>query len=158
MSKTEAPRGGILQRDGETWAIVPRTPVGVITPDVIEALNAVVKKYAIPIVKITSGQRIALPEIRTRQDADAAARAIAAARTARARKVTLTTFLLPALAPGRPVTLADMPDAMRLGGMRVDSVLHSLPAAGPALSTARGPGGEAGGAGGLLAAAAGALA
>lgn len=106
----------------------------------------------------TSGQRIALPEIRTRQDADAAARAIAAARTARARKITLTTFLLPALAPGRPVTLADMPDAMRLGGMRVDSVLHSLPAAGPALSTARGPGGAAGAAGGLLAAAAGVLA
>lgn len=60
MSKVTAPRGGILQRDGETWAIVPRTPVGIITPAVLDALNTVVKKYGIPIVKITSGQRIAL--------------------------------------------------------------------------------------------------
>jgi NAD(P)H-nitrite reductase large subunit len=52
--------GAILQRDKETYAIVPRTPVGLITPEVLDALNTVVKKYAIPIVKITSGQRIAL--------------------------------------------------------------------------------------------------
>jgi len=60
MSTSEAPRGAILQRDGQTWAIVPRTPVGLITPEVLDALNEVVKKYSIPIVKITSGQRIAL--------------------------------------------------------------------------------------------------
>jgi hypothetical protein len=103
-----------------------------------------------------SGDRIALPEIRTRQDADTAARAIAAARTARARTVTLTTFLLPALAPGRPVSLADMPEGVGLAGMGVDSVLHQLSASGPALSTTRGPGGD--GSGGLLGAAAGAFA
>lgn len=52
--------GAILQRDKQTYAIVPRTPVGLISPEVLERLNTVVKKYAIPIVKITSGQRIAL--------------------------------------------------------------------------------------------------
>jgi len=52
--------GAILQRDKQTYAIVPRTPVGLISPAVLDALNTVVKKYAIPIVKITSGQRIAL--------------------------------------------------------------------------------------------------
>ena len=67
MSTTEKPRGGILQRDGETWAIVPRTPVGVITPAVLEALNTVVQKYSIPIVKITSGQRIALVGVKADQ-------------------------------------------------------------------------------------------
>lgn len=56
----EAPKGAILQRDKKTYAIVPRTPVGVVTPDVLEALARVGRKYEIPIMKITSGQRIAL--------------------------------------------------------------------------------------------------
>lgn len=67
MSKSETPRGAILQRDGETWAIVPRTPVGIITPEVLDALNTVVRKYAIPIVKITSGQRIALVGVKAEE-------------------------------------------------------------------------------------------
>ena len=67
MTGKETPRGAILQRDGETWAIVPRTPVGLITPEVLEALNTVVKKYQVPIVKITSGQRIALVGVKAEQ-------------------------------------------------------------------------------------------
>ncbi len=54
------PYGAILQRDKKTYAIVPRTPVGLVTPEVLEAIVRVVKKYDIPIVKITSGQRLAL--------------------------------------------------------------------------------------------------
>lgn len=56
----DAPEGAILQRDKETYAIVPRTPVGLLSADVLEALATVVRKYEIPVVKITSGQRIAL--------------------------------------------------------------------------------------------------
>jgi len=67
MSTTDTPRGAILQRDGQTWAIVPRTPVGLITPEVLDALNSVVKKYCVPIVKITSGQRIALVGVKAEQ-------------------------------------------------------------------------------------------
>ncbi len=52
--------GAILQRDKETYAIVPRTPVGVVTPQVLETIAQVVKKYDIPVMKITSGQRMAL--------------------------------------------------------------------------------------------------
>jgi NAD(P)H-nitrite reductase large subunit len=52
--------GAILQRDKETYAIVPRTPVGIVTPEVLETIAQVVKKYEIPVVKITSGQRMAL--------------------------------------------------------------------------------------------------
>lgn len=70
MSNPDAPRGAILQRDGLTWAIVPRTPVGLITPEVLDALNNVVKKYSIPIVKITSGQRIALVGVQAEQVED----------------------------------------------------------------------------------------
>jgi len=56
----DTPRGAILQRDKKTYAIVPRTPVGLVTANVLEALSSVVRKYDIPITKITSGQRLAL--------------------------------------------------------------------------------------------------
>lgn len=56
----ETPRGAILQRDKQSYAIVPRTPLGILSPEVLDALNTVVKKYKVPIVKITSGQRLAL--------------------------------------------------------------------------------------------------
>ncbi len=56
--------GAILQRDRETYAIVPRTPVGVVTPQVLEQIAQVVKKYEIPVLKITSGQRMALVGIK----------------------------------------------------------------------------------------------
>jgi NAD(P)H-nitrite reductase large subunit len=52
--------GAILQRDKTTYAIVPRTPVGLVTPEILERIAEVVKKYKIPILKITSGQRLAL--------------------------------------------------------------------------------------------------
>lgn len=52
--------GAILQRDKETYAIVPRTPLGIVTPQVLESIARVVKKFDVPVVKITSGQRMAL--------------------------------------------------------------------------------------------------
>lgn len=57
---TEDLKGAILQRDKKTYAIVPRTPVGILSVENLEAITRVVKKYNIPIAKITSGQRIAL--------------------------------------------------------------------------------------------------
>ena len=54
------PKGAILQRDKQTYAIVPRTPVGILTPDDLESLARVARKYQIPVIKITSGQRFAL--------------------------------------------------------------------------------------------------
>lgn len=60
MSKADGPKGAILQRDKKTYAIVPRIPAGVITRENLKAINEVVEKYDIPIVKITSGHRLAL--------------------------------------------------------------------------------------------------
>lgn len=60
MAKKEAPKGAILQRDKETYAIVPRIPAGLIQKNDLKAISDVVEKYDIPIVKITSGHRIAL--------------------------------------------------------------------------------------------------
>jgi NAD(P)H-nitrite reductase large subunit len=56
--------GAILQRDKKTYAIVPRTPVGLVSPELLEGITKVVRKYNIPIIKITSGQRLALVGIK----------------------------------------------------------------------------------------------
>jgi len=56
----EGPRGAILQKDKKTYAIVPRIPMGVLTPEILESIAKVAKKYNVRIIKITSGQRIAL--------------------------------------------------------------------------------------------------
>ena len=68
---SEEPTGAILQRDKKTYAIVPRTPVGLVTPDNLEALARVARKYNIPVVKITSGQRFALLGLK-KEDVDSA--------------------------------------------------------------------------------------
>ena len=57
---SDEPNSAILQRDKKTYAIVPRSPVGLITPDELEKIAAVARKFSIPVIKITSGQRFAL--------------------------------------------------------------------------------------------------
>jgi NAD(P)H-nitrite reductase large subunit len=54
------PVGAILQKDKKTYAIVPRIPMGVLTPEILESIAKVARKYNVRIIKITSGQRIAL--------------------------------------------------------------------------------------------------
>jgi NAD(P)H-nitrite reductase large subunit len=63
------PKGAILQRDKTTYAIVPRTPVGLVRPEDLEAIAEVARKYNIPVIKITSGQRFALVGMR-KEDVD----------------------------------------------------------------------------------------
>ncbi len=53
-------KNAILQRDQTTYAIVPRIPGGLLNRNHLRALADAVEKYDIPIVKLTSGQRIAL--------------------------------------------------------------------------------------------------
>lgn len=57
---SDIPKGAILQRDKETYAIVPRIPMGILSPEILEKLAQVARKYHVRIIKITSGQRIAL--------------------------------------------------------------------------------------------------
>ncbi len=56
----EPPKGAILQRDKQSYAIVPRIPAGLLTPQKLRDLANVVEKYDIPLIKMTSGHRIAL--------------------------------------------------------------------------------------------------
>ena len=52
--------GAVVQRDGKTYAITTRIPAGIVTPDQLETIARVGKKYRVPVLKITSGQRIVL--------------------------------------------------------------------------------------------------
>ena len=55
---TELTEGAILQRDGRTYAVTTRIPAGIVTPEQLETIARVGRKYHVPILKITSGQRI----------------------------------------------------------------------------------------------------
>lgn len=60
MAIKTPPMGAILQKDKETYAIVPRMPAGMISAKQLKNLSEVVEKHNIPIIKVTSGQRLAL--------------------------------------------------------------------------------------------------
>ena len=66
---SDEPRGAILQRDKETYAILPRTPAGIIAPEDLESIIKVVRRYEIPVIKMTSGQRMVLVGIK-KEDVD----------------------------------------------------------------------------------------
>lgn len=53
-------KGVILQRDRQTYGIAPHVPCGLVTPEILEKLASVARKYNIPTLKITSAARIAL--------------------------------------------------------------------------------------------------
>ena len=55
---TNTTEGAILQRDGRTWAVTTRIPAGIVTPEQLETIAKVGRKYQVPLLKITSGQRI----------------------------------------------------------------------------------------------------
>ena len=50
----------MLQRDGITYAVTTRIPAGIVTPEQLETIASVGRKYHVPVLKITSGQRILL--------------------------------------------------------------------------------------------------
>ena len=64
MKMAEGPRGAILQRDKQSYAIVPRTPAGIVSPEDLESIAKVARRYEIPVIKITSGQRMVLVGIK----------------------------------------------------------------------------------------------
>lgn len=88
----------------------------------------------------TDARRFAFPELRTTEDARAAAGAIAHARARAALRVRLTTLLLPQAAPGLRLETQDMPDTVPLTELRVEQVTHLLRADGSATTDILGSG------------------
>ena len=58
-------KGAIVQRDGETYAVAPHIPGGIIEPEKLRKIAEVAEKYG-SIIKITSAQRIAIVGIQER--------------------------------------------------------------------------------------------
>ena len=102
--------GAILQRDKETWAIVPRTPCGVLTPEFLENLARVVRQYQIPLTKITSGHRLAL--VGMKKEEVAAIRA--ALNTGIGRAIELCLHYVQAC-PGNSVCSLGVRDSLGMG-------------------------------------------
>ncbi|MEI7433680.1 MAG: NAD(P)/FAD-dependent oxidoreductase [Methanomicrobiales archaeon] len=60
---TNSTEGAILQRDGKTYAVTTRIPAGIITPEQLETIARVGRKYHVPVLKVTSGLRVLLAGI-----------------------------------------------------------------------------------------------
>ena len=57
-------KGAIIQRDGETYAVAPHIPCGVVTPELLRKLAGAAEKYGAKALKITGATRIAIVGIR----------------------------------------------------------------------------------------------
>jgi len=57
---TTTSEGAILKRDGRRYAVVTRIPAGIVNPSDLEKNARIGRMYHVPILNITSGQRIAL--------------------------------------------------------------------------------------------------
>lgn len=64
-------KGVVLQRDKETYAIVPHLPLGLITPDQLRKIADVADKYKPAALKLTSAARIAIVGLKE-EDIDSA--------------------------------------------------------------------------------------
>ncbi len=53
-------KGAVLQRDRETYAIIPHMPGGICTPEVLRKIADVAEKYKAKAIKATGAQRLAI--------------------------------------------------------------------------------------------------
>jgi NAD(P)H-nitrite reductase large subunit len=53
-------KGAVLQRDKETYAVVPHMPGGLVTPNALRKIADVAEKYNAQALKMTSAQRLAI--------------------------------------------------------------------------------------------------
>ncbi len=61
MSKTDRlDKGAVIQRDRETYAIVPHIAGGICTPDILRKIADVAEKYGAKAIKATGAQRLAI--------------------------------------------------------------------------------------------------
>ena len=57
-------KGAIIQRDGETYAIAPHTPAGLLTPEILRKIADASEKYNLKAIKLSSSQRVVLVGIK----------------------------------------------------------------------------------------------
>lgn len=59
----ELPKGAVVQRGGGVFSVTPRTPLGQITPEQLNIINSVVRKFNLSGVRVTAGQRLKIQGI-----------------------------------------------------------------------------------------------
>ena len=57
---SDSPRGAVPQKDGKSYAIIPKFTSGLIDAATLRRLADVIEKYNIPVTKITGSMRLAL--------------------------------------------------------------------------------------------------
>ena len=77
-------------------------------------------------------RRRRVPELRDSADTEAATVALAERRSAAARPIRLNTWLMPSLAPGMRLEIADLPDPLALEECRVTQIVSTLDQGGRA--------------------------
>lgn len=70
VKRDKGEKGAIIQRDRQSYAIVPHLPAGLVTPDQLEQIAAVARRFGAQL-KLSSGQRISLIGL-SEDDLDAA--------------------------------------------------------------------------------------
>lgn len=110
------PKGVVLQRDGETYGIKPHTPMGTVTPELMVRIASVVQKYGIPVIKVTSAQRLLLAGIKG-SDLDAVLKELGEAGE-------LSPHYVQAC-PGNDICGLGLGDSMSLG-RRLDELIYSM--------------------------------
>jgi NAD(P)H-nitrite reductase large subunit len=71
LKSTIPEKNAIIQRDGETYVIAPRTPGGIVDPATLRKIADVAEKYGAATLKMTSEQKMAIVGLRE-EDIDAA--------------------------------------------------------------------------------------
>lgn len=69
----DLPKGAVAQREGGGYSVTPRMPLGRITPEQLNVINAVVQEYNLPSIRVTAGQRLkiqGIPEDKVREVID----------------------------------------------------------------------------------------
>ncbi|MCQ1536030.1 NAD(P)/FAD-dependent oxidoreductase [Methanosarcina sp. KYL-1] len=64
-------KGAIVQRDGETYAIAPHIPGGIVYPKTLKKIAEIAEKYGAAALKLTSAQRVAIVGLKE-EDLDSA--------------------------------------------------------------------------------------
>lgn len=115
-------KGAVVQRDGETFAIVPRIPCGYITDfSVLKRIAEAAERYGARAIKITSSQRIAIIGIKE-EDLD---RAWSDLRMEPAAAVGLCVRSVKAC-PGTSHCKLGLQDSLRLG-IELDARFANMP-------------------------------
>jgi len=61
------PKAAVLLPDGESYAIIPHFPMGIVTPNDLRTIAEVAEKYQLPALKLTTASRIALVGLKKEQ-------------------------------------------------------------------------------------------